>query len=163
VTRKYPLDPLKRVRAEKVDERARAMSLAIGQVEKARAEKEQREHAKRALERSLAETARAEGEKLERGELSVADLARGAAFGIAGEMRRAVHAQAVDQARSSHTQAVTHAELTRQSLATARADAEVVEKHHQKWQKAELAKITAKEEESAEEAHLSRSRERGPR
>jgi hypothetical protein len=161
VTRKYPLDPLKRVRAEKVDQRARALSQALGEVEKARAEREQRELAKRELERSLQDVARAEGERLERGELSVADLARGAAFGIAGEMKRAAHAKAVDQARSGHTKALSHAETSRQGLASARADAEVVEKHHQKWQKAREADAISKEEETAEEAHLARSRERG--
>jgi hypothetical protein len=161
VTRKYPLDPLKRVRAEKVDQRARAHAEALGEVERARTEHERRELAKRELEQSLADVARSESERLERGELSVADLARGAAFGIAGEMKRAVHAQAVDQARSMHAKAVSGADQSRQVLASARADADVVDKHHGRWQKARDAEALAKEEENAEEAHLSRSRERG--
>jgi hypothetical protein len=161
VTRKYPLDPLKRVRAEKVDQGARALSQALGEAEKARTERERREHAKRELERSLSEVALSEREKLEKGELSVADLARGAAFGIAGEMKRAAHAEAVEQARSSHAKAESRAEDSRQVLASARADAEVVERHHQKWQKAKQAEAISRDEENAEEAHLSRSRERG--
>jgi hypothetical protein len=161
VTRKYPLDPLKRVRAEKVDQGARALSQALGEAEKARLEHERRELAKREHERSLSEVALTESEKLEKGELSVADLARGAAFGIAGEMKRAVHAQAVEQARSSHATAVTRAEDSRQVLASARADAEVVERHHDKWRKAKEAEALRKEEENAEEAHQSRSREGG--
>jgi hypothetical protein len=167
VTRKYPLDPLKRVRAEAVDQRARSLSQAIGEVEKARAEKERREHAKRELERSLSEVADAERERLEKGELSVADLARGAAFGIAGEMRRAAHERAAEQARAEHAKAVTSAEDKRKVLASARADAEVVEKHHKRWQSARNAEAIAKDEESAEEAHLGarahRSKERGGR
>jgi hypothetical protein len=161
VTRKYTLDPLKRVRAEKVDQGARALSQALGEVERARTEQERRELAKRELERSLSEVAQAEREKLEKGELSVADLARGAAFGIAGEMKRAVHREAVEQAQSSHAKAASHAEESRQVLASARADADVVEKHHEKWRKAREAEAISKEEENAEEAHLSRSRERG--
>jgi len=161
VTRKYPLDPLKRLRAEKVDQGARALSKALGDVERAEAERDHRELAKRELERSLAEVERAERDRLERGEMSVADLARGAAFGIAGEMQRTAHEKAVEQARSIHATALSHAEERRQGLASARADAEVVEKHHQTWQKARDAEAISKEEESAEEAHLARSRERG--
>ena len=163
VTRKYPLDPLKRVRAEKVDQRARALSEALGEVERARMERERCELAKKELERSLSEVARSESEKLERGELLVADLARGAAFGVAGEMKRAVHEKAVEQAKSSHAKATTRAEESRQVLASARADAEVVEKHHQKWQKAKDAEAIAKDEENAEEPYLARPRERGGR
>jgi hypothetical protein len=163
VTRKYPLDPLKRVRAEKVDQGARALSQALGEVENARAEHERRELAKRELERSLSEVARGEGERLERGELSAADLARGAAFGIAADMKRAAHAEAVEEARSKHAKAASHVEESRRVFATARADAEVVERHRQKWQKARDAEVVSKEEESAEEAHLARSQERGGR
>jgi len=140
VTRKYPLDPLKRVRAEKVDERARALSHALTEAEKARAEQERRELAKRELERSLS---------------------RGAAFGIAGEMRRAAHTRSIDEARAVRERATNEAEAKRGHLAAARADAKVVEKHHDEWQRARRAEITAKEEESAEEVHAARQKE-GP-
>jgi len=158
VTRKYPLDPLKRVRAEKVERGARVLSQALGEVEKARVETERRERAQREHEQSLSLVADAERGKLENGELSVADLARGAAFGIAGEMRRALHQRATDEARAGHARAVADAEEKRSGLASARTDAEVVDKHHEKWKKARDAERTAKEEESAEEAHLARRR-----
>ena len=161
VTRKYPLDPLKRVRAEKVDQGARALSQALGEVDRARAEKERRELAKRELERSLSEVALAERGKLEQGELSVADLARGAAFGIAGEMQKVIYERSAEQARVGHASAVSDAEDKRKGLASVRAEAEVVEKHHQKWESARLAEAMAKEEENAEEAHLARPKERG--
>jgi hypothetical protein len=156
VTRKYPLDPLKRVRAEKVDERARALSEAIGEAEKARTERERRERAKRELEQSLTAVAEAERAKLEEGELSVLDLARAAAFGIAGEMKRAAHARSVDEARVTHARKANEAEAERGRLASARADAKVVEKHHETWQRARRAEADAKDEESAEEAHAAR-------
>ena len=161
VTRKYPLDPLKRVRAEKVDERARALSHALTEAEKARAEQERRELAKRELERSLAAVAAAERAKLEEEQLSVADLARGAAFGIAGEMRRAAHTRSIDEARALRERATNEAEARRGHLAAARADAKVVEKHHDEWQRARRVEIAAKEEESAEEVHAARPKE-GP-
>jgi hypothetical protein len=160
VTRKYPLDPLKRVRADKVDKQARTLARAVGEVEKAKAEAERRDRAKRDLERSLAEVATAERERLERGELSVADLARGAAFGIAGDMRRAAHERSLEEARVAQARASSEADLERQNLAVARADARVVDKHHDKWQTAIRAEAMAKDEENAEEAYLAK-RERG--
>ena len=161
VTRKYPLDPLKRVRAERVDQETRALSQALGEVGKARAEAEQRERAKRELERALSEVAHLERERLEMGDLSVADLARGAAFGIAGDIQRASHERSLEEARAGHARAVSEAESKRKGLASARVDAEVVEKHHQKWQKGRQVEAMAKDEESAEEAHRARPKGRG--
>jgi flagellar biosynthesis chaperone FliJ len=161
VTRKYPLDPLKRVRAETVDQRARALSRALGNLEATRAELDRRERAKREVERSLSEVKRAEREKLENGELSVADLARGAAFDIGGEIRRVACERAEDNARLGHARAIAEAEDKRKTLGSARADADVVEKHHERWRAARQVEEIAKEEESAEEAYLARPKARG--
>lgn len=161
MTRKYPLDPLKRVRAEKVDQGARALAHALGEAEKARLERERRELAKLELEQSLSESARAEREKLEKGGQRVADLAREAAFGIASDMRRAAHQRSVEEARLGHARAVSEAEAKRMGLASARADAEVVEKHHSKWHKAGLLEVAAREDEDAEEVHLAHRNGRG--
>jgi len=163
VTRKYPLDPLKRVRAEKVDREARALSTALGEAELARLETERRDHAKRELERTLRETAQGEREHLEQGALTAADLARGAAFDVAGGMRRTAHERSVDEARATEVRASSAAEDKRKDLASARSDAEVVEKHHQKWESARLAKEMIKEEETAEEVHLARPKGGGAR
>jgi hypothetical protein len=160
VTRKYPLDPLKRVRAEKVDERVRAMSVALRKAEAAGVELERRTHAKQQLDQALNETARTERERLERGELSAADLARGAAWGVAADLRRTQAARAVDEAKKQHAQARVDADKERSSLATAEADAKVVDKHHERWRAAHDAADLARDEESAEESHLARPKER---
>src|SRR5262249_14135353 len=123
---------------------------------KARAERERRERTKHELETSLASVAEAERAKLEQGELSVADLARGAAFGIAGEMKRAAHTRSVDEARTAHARAASEAEAERGRLASARADSKVVEKHHERWERARRAELDAKDEENAGEAHGAR-------
>ncbi len=162
VKRKYPLDPLKRVRAEKVDQEARALSTALGAAELARIETERRERAKRELEQALRETQESERERLEHGAMTAADLARGAAFDVAGGLRRAAHERSVDEARASEARAASAADDKRKDLATAQSDAEVVEKHHEKWERARLAETMAKEEESAEEVHLARPKARGP-
>ena len=161
--RRYPLDPLKRVRAEKVDEEARALSRAMGQLEEATASAERRELAKRELERSLSEVALAERRKLEDGQLTAIDLARAAAFDIAGDIERAARARALEQARADELRARTSVQAKRGDLSMARAEAEVVEKHHQKWEKARQTLAHAKDEESAEEAHRARPKERGQR
>jgi hypothetical protein len=161
VTRKYPLDPLKRVRAEKVDDEARALSRALGDVEATKAEEDRRARAKQEFERSLSDIDAAERAKLELGDLTVADLARGAAFGIAGDMRRATLERSVEEARLGHARARLSADDKRKDLASARTDAELVEKHYDKWSQAERAVELAKEEENAEETHLARSRKRG--
>jgi hypothetical protein len=162
VTRKYPLDPLKRVRAEKVDKSARALSDALHKADSKAVEVERRIDAKEQLDQSVRETARGERERLERGELSAADLARGAAWSVAADMRRSHAARAVDEARREHTEARVDAEKKRSSFATVQAEAKVVDKHHERWRTARDAADAARDEDSAEEAHLARH-EKGAR
>jgi hypothetical protein len=159
VTRKYPLDPLKRVRAEKVDQRARALSGAMRELEAARVEVEKKTRTKEHLDESLNATARSERERLERGELTAADLARGAAWNVSADLLRAQASRAVDEAKKDHAQARTLAERERATLATLQAEAKVVDKHHEKWRAARAAADQSRDEESAEEAHLARPKD----
>jgi type III secretion system (T3SS) protein YscO len=153
VTRKYPLDPLRRVREGAVDHKVRALSDSLRQVEAAREEAERTERRKRELENAVEATAAAERGHLSRGELTAADLARGAAWKLAKEIDRAEHARAVDQARGRHAAAETHAGHRRNELAEAKTSAELVTRHHEKWQRAEGA---ARDEEEAEQVYLGR-------
>jgi hypothetical protein len=159
VTRKYPLDPLKRVRAEKVDQRKISLSDALRKAEATSSDVERKTQAKGQLDRSVSATARGERESLERGELSAADLARGAAWGLAAGLKRQEMARAVDEAQKEDERARAAAEKERTLLATAQAEAKVVEKHHEKWRAARTAAEVARDEESAEEAHLGRPKD----
>jgi hypothetical protein len=159
VTRKYPLDPLKRVRAEKVDQRARALFGAMRELEAAGVEVDKKTRAKEQLDESLKATARSERERLERGELTAADLAREAAWNVSADRQRLQAARAVDEAKKGHVQANAHVERERTTLATAQAEAKVVEKHHDKWRAARDAADRSRDEESAEEAHLARPKD----
>jgi hypothetical protein len=161
VTRKYPLDPLKRVRAENVDRKARALSQAVAKSEHARGDLEDRERAKRAFEKERGDTERAERERLEKGELTAADLARGAAWGIGADLKKQVHERATDEARTAYARARAEADDERAGVSMARAEAKVVEKHHEAWQGARRADAIADDEESTEEAHLVASKSRG--
>jgi len=156
VTRKYPLDPLKRVRAEKIDQRKVSLSDALRKAEVTSSDVERKTHAKEQLDRSMSATASVERESLERGELSAADLARGAAWGLAANLRLQEMARAVDEAQKEDSLARSLAENERTLLATAQAEAKVVEKHHEKWRAVRTAAEVARDEESAEEAHLGR-------
>jgi len=161
VTPKYPLDPLRRVRAENVDQNTRALSEAVRHVEAARDEAERRERMKHELEDSLATIAGAERERLQRGELTVADAARGAAWGVAAQMQRVSQARAVDEAQTTYARAVSLATDRQKGLAEARASADLVEKHHRQWKQAREAEAIAKDEEDGEASQLALARTRG--
>jgi hypothetical protein len=157
VTRKYPLDPLQRVRDDNVDRKARALSDSIRQVEGAKSEREQAERRQHTFEREVAEATDAERERLTGGQLTAADLARGAAWGVAQEMERAAKARAAEEARMRQSAAEAAATSRRGDLADAKASAEVVAKHHDRWERAEIASSLARDEEDAEQAHAGRA------
>jgi hypothetical protein len=163
VTRKYPLDPLRRVREENVDREVRALSGSLRQIEAARDEAERAEVRQRELEAGMATTAAAEGQLLGRGALTAADLARGAAWKIASEMERALCGKTTDLARARLDAAENEATQRRRDLADAKAKEELVSKHHDAWVRTGLAASAAREDEDAEQAHLGLRGRRGER
>jgi hypothetical protein len=163
VTRKYPLDPLRRVREENVDRKVRALSESLRHAEAARNEAERSERRKRDLESALTTTAAEEERRLSRGELTASDLARGASWALAADIDRAEQARAVEQARAQQATAEARATERRQDLATAKTSAELVAKHQEEWQRARTAEVVAREDEDAEQAHLNRIGQRGGR
>ena len=76
-----------------------SLSDALRKAEATSSDVERKTHAKEQLDRSVSATARVERESLERGELSAADLARGAAWGLAAGLKRQEMARAVDEAQ----------------------------------------------------------------
>jgi hypothetical protein len=163
VTRKYPLDALRRVREENVDHKVRALSDSLRHVESARDEAELSERSKRDLESALAATAAKEEQRLAHGELTSADLARGAAWTLGSEMQRVEKAREVEQARARQTAAEERATERQRALFDAQASAEVVAKHHEGWLRARAAESVSRDEEDAEQAHLSLFGRRGGR
>jgi len=163
VTRKYPLDPLRRVREENVDRKVRALSESLRHAEAARNEAERSERRKRDLESALTTTAAEEERRLSRGELTASDLARGAAWALAAEIDRAEQARAVEQARAQQAAAEARTTERRQDLSAAKTSAELVAKHQDEWQRARTAEVKAREDEDAEQAHLNRIGQRGGR
>jgi hypothetical protein len=163
VTRKYPLDPLRRVREENVDQKVRALSESLRHVEAARQEADRTERRKRDLETTVAATAAMERQRLAQGALNAADLARGAAWNLAAEIDRAEQARALEQARARQGAAEARATERQGDLAEAKASAQLVEKHHEGWQRARTAESVARDEEDGEQVHLTLLGRRGAR
>ena len=161
MTRKYPLDPLRRVREENVDREVRALSGSLRHVEATRDEAARAENRQRELEATMVTTAAEERHLLGRGALSAADLARGAAWKIASDIERAERERAADEARARHLAAERDAAKHRLDLAEAKAKEQLVTKHHDAWLCAGEVASAARDEEDAEEAHLGLRGRRG--
>jgi hypothetical protein len=149
---KYPLEPLAKLREQKVDEATRALAGAVAnreKAERARAGAELRRASHEADARGLRQ---AERGALERGELKAADLARAGAW----EMRVAEDREkleAVVKSTREEEKKARQGEAEARADATARrADAEVVEKDRTRWREGERKHAEAKEEEAATEA-----------
>jgi hypothetical protein len=163
VTRKYPLDPLRRVREDTVDRRVRAVSDALGATEKARRDAELAEARKRELEQTVDDTMRGEHRRLDAGDLTVADLARGAAWNLAAHIEQSRRRAALDAAREKQLHAEAVAREERRLLIEAEKAARVVSKHHEAWQAQRKSAVVAAEDEQAEESYLARRNQRGER
>ena len=147
--KKYPLDPLVQVRAKQVDDAARALGEAARAHEEAarlRAGADQRRDQAEADAQALRDRERG---ALERGELTVADLMRGDAWGVRVKAeqdelaRRALEsAKKEGIARDGEGAARTH-------VAARKADAEIVDRDRTRWTDEERKRADAKEEEAA--------------
>jgi hypothetical protein len=146
--KKYPLDPLVRLRQDKVDASTRELAASIQAREGAERARLAAE-AERARLAEEARQARAKEERaLGRGELSVADLQRQGAW----EART----QWEDQARATEVAAATERETAaregegraRSRVSTAEAEAKVVTEHRGRWvaEGQRAADATAEEE-----------------
>ena len=149
---KYPLKPLLEHRERKVDDATAELGGAVRAREDADAARARAEVQRREAEERAARVRAEEAERLDRGELSVADLARGQAWEVGaraqiGRLTAAVEvAEArVDEARSEEAEA-------RVELARKMADRDVVAKDHARFEDRRKKQGLAAEEEAAEEA-----------
>jgi hypothetical protein len=157
--RKYPLDPLIKLRERQVDEATRDLAKAVDARQAAERKRAAAEAEKVRAEQRAKATRSEEREALERGELSVADLMRAQAWelGVAEEQKKL--GQQVAIAAQGEQKARVEEDGARTSLASREADAEVVEKDKERFVTRERQREIAKEEEAAQEAHAARRRE----
>lgn len=156
VTRKFPLDPLRRVRADQVEAGSTAFSNALSRVERAAAERKKRESAAAEFDARAKREKDAEQRSLEEGKLFVSDLVEGASWGKALAATGRELAARTAKAKDEEKRARDGAEQARAELARAQTDKELVERRHDAWQKEKERAAIAKEEEAALEVHGAR-------
>ncbi len=154
---RYPLEPLARVRAEKVDVAATGLAKAIVAregAERARVEAE----AERARQDALAKQVRdAEAGALASGALLAADLQRQGAWDARMRWEDEERARKVADARGAEVHARSEERGARTAVATAEAEAKVVSNHKDRWTKERDRALEAADEEGAAEAWRSRT------
>jgi hypothetical protein len=150
--RKYPLDPLARLRDKQVGDATKLLADAIRAREEA-----QRVEAAAALRRDqAAEEARGLAEQedgaLVRGELRSQDLAHAAAWNVRVERERVALEERAVRASEGAERAEEREGTALDATARARAEAEVVARDRAKWEDRERKRRDAAEEETAAEA-----------
>jgi hypothetical protein len=158
VPRRYPLEPLQRLRKERVETSAHKLADALLLVETSRTELERRAHQKASFEAECSRTEQAERVRLEKGAVKAGDLLQGAAYRIGADIEKAHRTGEVKKATSALDQARADAETKREGVASARADADVVDKNRQAWQAQREKEREKAEELGAEEAFSGRGR-----
>ena len=149
---KYPLEPLARLRAQKVDEAARVLAGAVTRRETAERVRLGAEQRRASQEEEAKGVRDVEAEELLRGHLRVADLARAGAWEVRVASDREKLALALTRAREEEGKAHEGEKEARESVAAKRADAEVVEKDAARWREGVRKRAETKEEDAASEA-----------
>ncbi|MBX3203495.1 MAG: hypothetical protein KF764_00440 [Labilithrix sp.] len=149
---KYPLKPLLEHRERKVDDATAELGDAVRAREAADAARARAEATRRDAEERASHVRAEEAERLGRGELSVADLARGQAWeiGASAQIRRLT--EAVEVAEQDVAEARDGEASARVDLARKMADRDVVVKDEARFVDGLRKRALAAEEEAAEEA-----------
>jgi hypothetical protein len=150
--KKYPLDPLLEMREEEAERATKALAEAVGARESAEHAKRAAEDTKRRAEEEAGRIQAAEEAKLVRGELTVGDLMRKAAWatGVAQERERLE--QQIARADEQLGTARAAEGRARRETAARKAAVDVVEKDRGKWQARVRREADARDEEEAAEA-----------
>jgi hypothetical protein len=149
---KYPLEPLAKLRDQRVDDAERDLAGAVGARERAEGERSRAEQRARAHAEQARVLREAEAAALGRGELTVADLERLGAWerGVAADGETL--ARAVAERRAAEDGARDGERKAMEQVAARMADARVVERDRERWEDGDRKRAEAKEEEAAEEA-----------
>ena len=149
---KYPLEPLAFLREKKADQAGRALAGAVLERERAGRAVRATEQRREAHVRAAVQTRAAERAALGRGELRVADLAREDAWRLRAEAEAAALAAAVGRARAAEAKAGEDVRAAQESLASRRADVNVVARNRAQWEGERARRTEAREEEASFEA-----------
>jgi len=150
--KKYPLEPLARLKRERAETRTRELGEAVAAreaLEKERAAKEaDRERARDAA----SVVCREERARLEGGDLKVLDLVRGGIWETRVKTEDAQRGRAIERARAAEEEARATEAGAKLHVASAKAESESVQRHHARWDALAKNAEEAREEEAMSEA-----------
>jgi hypothetical protein len=150
--RKYPLEPLVRLKKERVESTTRQLGKAVLARESAERRHEEAASAQRQGDARASRVRTEERDLLEKGELSAADLIRANAWEVRVQTEGAERAHAVDAAQATMT-TQRRRELDAQAeVARSRGEAKAVDRHEARWIAAREKVREAEEEEATSEA-----------
>lgn len=161
-SKKYPLEPLRRLRGDEVDAKSRELAEAAQGRAMAEEGRQRREQAHAELLARTEAVAVKERALLEGGELSARDLIWEASWREGAEARKAESAEDLAAAVELERNAREEEARRLAALAAKKAEAEAVERDRERWERERARLAQAKEDEAAEEGHaarLHRSRE----
>jgi hypothetical protein len=149
---KYPLEPLARLKKDRVDEKARILAAAIAERE-TRENDRRRKEADREAARASADAVRiAERNALEQGNLRVQDLARANLWETRVKDEDAQRRREIGEAGSAVERARAGESSAKSEVASARAESESVERHRSRWRSVVKGAEEAREEEDMADA-----------
>jgi hypothetical protein len=149
---KYPLESLLKLRGRRVDQAADALARASREREGAERMRAAAEGAREAHRRAATRVRRVERDALEAGELRAADLGAADAWHTRTQAEDDTLATRVGSASARESEARTVEQQSRERLAMSARDAELVERHHEKWDDARRKDAEAREEDASFEA-----------
>ncbi len=150
--RKYPLEALADLRHRRVEEATGVLGSAIRARDAAERLLRAAELRREGQAQAVAGVRKAELEMLDRGDLCALDLARADAWGIRTAAERKILTAGVDQAQAAEAQAREGQAKAQASVASRRADAQVLAGHRSRWDEEHRRALEASEEEAAFEA-----------
>jgi hypothetical protein len=150
--KKYPLEPLARLKEERAKQKTHELGRAASTREAAQRKREGAE-AEREAARATARRIRDEERgSLENGALSVRDLVQASAWESRVGVEDAERTRSVDRALVAEDQARAAEAVVREDLSRAHAESEIVQRHHERWRAAVTKDEESREEEALAEA-----------
>jgi hypothetical protein len=150
--KKYPLEPLARLKEERAEQKTRELGKALSSRETAQKKREGAEAKREAARTSASRVRNEERAALANGALSVRDLMQANAWESRVATEDLERTREVDRALAAEGEAKAAETRVRGDLAQAQAESEVIRRHHERWSAAVKKDDEGREEEALAEA-----------
>jgi hypothetical protein len=152
MTKKYPLEPLARLKEDRTEQKTRELGKALSSREAAQKKREGAEAEREAARASASRVRNEERAALASGALSARDLMQANAWESRVATEDAERTRDVDRALAAEGKTKAAETRVRADLARAQAESEVIRRHHERWRAEANKAEEAREEESLVEA-----------